>query len=96
MTILTSDEGATMLRTDVDDQVLADLLPLVDAYLLQATGHKWEADTTIDPLAKNAARMLLVQWYENPGMMGDSSSPLSFGLRAAVIQLKTKAMELVP
>jgi hypothetical protein len=47
----------------------------------------------INTTAKSAARMLLVQWYENPAQLG-SESVLSFGLNAVLLQLKAEARRL--
>ncbi len=92
--ILTPSEAANVLRTEVTDALLLDLLPQVDAYIREATGRDWAADTPIHPEAKSAARMLLVMWYENPAMLGSGISSLSHGLSAALTQLEAKALEL--
>lgn len=89
--ILSVDEAANALRTDTSDLVMLDLLPMVDAYIEQATGRDWAADATIAPEARSAARMLLVLWYENPAMVGAEGS-LHYGLRAALTQLEAKAL----
>ena len=90
-TILTTTEAANALRCDVSDPEMIDLLPQVDGYLINATGHDWTADTPIDPTAKSAARMLLVMWHEDPAMMAQHNAPLSFGLTSALVQLEAKA-----
>ena len=91
--ILTTIEAATVLRCETDDQNMLDLLDQVDAYIENATGWKWTEDTEINPTAKSAARMLLVQWHENPAQLG-SESVLSFGLNAVLLQLKAEAKRL--
>lgn len=91
MTILTALEGANVLRCEQTDPEMNNLLPLVDDYIKNATGRDWAADTTIDATAKSAARMLLVLWHENPGMVGNESS-LNFGLRSVLAQLEAKAI----
>lgn len=85
--ILTVNEAANVLRCADDDAEMLALLPIVDRYLINATGYDWRLDTTIREEAKSAARMLLVMWHENPGMVGQSES-LSFGLAAALTQLE--------
>jgi hypothetical protein len=90
--ILTTAEAANTLRCEEDAQTMLDLLPLVDEYIHQATGHDWADDLTIDETAKSAARMLLTVWHENPGMMASGLTTLSFGLRAALSQLEAKAL----
>lgn len=92
--ILTATEAANVLRTTDDDPVMLMLLPAIDAYIEQATGRDWAADTTVRQEAKNAARMLLVRWYEDPGGMA-AGEVLSAGLRAALTQLEALALELV-
>ena len=91
--ILTPTEAATVLRCAIDDQNMLDLLPQVDAYIENATGWKWTEDEVINPTAKAAARMLLVQWHENPAQLG-TESVLSFGLDAVLLQLKAEAKRL--
>ena len=91
-TILTMTEAATALRSAEDDPNMLDLLPLVDAYLKQATGRDWTADDPIYDEAKSAARMLLVMWHENPGMINMPGSSLGFGLAAVLFQLKMLAL----
>ena len=89
--ILTASEGSIVLRCEITDADMLALLPLVDDYIKDATGHNWAADTTINPKAKAAARMLLVMWHENPGMIGVGSS-LNFGLTAMLVQLEGLAL----
>ena len=92
--ILTVEEAANVLRCAEDDPNMLDLLPLVDAYLKQATGRDWAADLVIYSEAKSAARMLLVKWHENPGQINQAADGLGFGLAASMIQLKAYALEL--
>jgi hypothetical protein len=97
MPILTSEEAANVLRCEIDDPNMLDLLPSVDAYINYATGRTWGEDVPIRDEAKTVARMLLVQWHENPGMIGAAGGahvPLSFGLNAALFQLKILALQL--
>ena len=91
--ILTAAEAARVVRTEVTDQIMLDLLPSVDAYIQQATGRDWTKDTTVRAEAKSAARMLLVMWYENPGMVGNGITTLGSGLTAALLQLEALAMQ---
>jgi hypothetical protein len=89
--ILTTTEASNALRCDPADPEMIDLLPQVDRYIINATGHDWTADTTINPAAKSAARLLLVMWHEDPAMMAQRNAPLSFGLMAALVQLEALA-----
>lgn len=96
--ILSAAEAANVLRCDVTDAAMLQLLPLVDSYIKNGTGRDWTADTTIHPMAKAAAQMLLVMWYEDPGMLGrfrnfGQTAPLSFGLTAALAQLEALAAQ---
>lgn len=85
--ILTAAEAATVLRTTTTDPDMLALLPLVDAYIKRATGRDWAVDTSIAPEAKSAARILLVQWHEDPGQVGDGAG--SIGLAGALTQLES-------
>jgi hypothetical protein len=91
MNILTASEAAMVLRTSELDQNMLDLLPQIDVFIRGATGHDFAGDATILPQAKSAARMLLVKWYEDPGMMANSTSSLNFGLTSMMCQLEAWA-----
>lgn len=91
--ILTAAEAAIVLRCEATDTNLLQVLPLVDSYLRNATGHDWAADTTIHATAKAAARILLVQWHENPGMMANGQASMEFGLTACLVQLGAIALD---
>lgn len=90
--LLTAAEAASAIRVAADDADLLNLLPLVDAFIKKATGRDWTQDGTINPLAKNAARMLIVQWYDNPAQVGDGNT-LTFGLTNALAQLESEALK---
>lgn len=90
--ILTTTEAANVLRCSPDNPEMLNLLPQVDAYIKQATGHDWAADAIIAPEAKNAARMLLVLWFENPGMIASGVATLNHGLTAVLTQLEALAL----
>jgi hypothetical protein len=90
--ILTAAEAANYLRTETTDATMLMLLPAVDGFIQRATGRDWTADTTINPVAKAAAGMLLVQWHENPAQMG-SEDALSFGLTNVLAQLEAEALK---
>lgn len=90
--LLTTTQASNALRVATSDSRMADLLPLVDRYIRDATGRDWTADATIHPTAMSAATMLLVQWYDNPSMIGMDGS-LSHGLTAALTQLEAEALK---
>lgn len=92
--ILSASEAATVLRCASDDPIMLAMLSGVDAYIRRATGRDWTADAAICEEAKSCARMLLVQWHENPGMTGSEGS-LSFGLAACLTQLQAMALEYI-
>ncbi|TRZ48833.1 hypothetical protein D4S03_09160 [bacterium] len=92
--ILTSAEAAAILRVAEDDQDMLALLPLVDEYIERSTGRDWAADSVVDNGAKAAARMLLVQWFENPAMQASGIASLEFGLNAVLTQLEARALQL--
>lgn len=93
-TILTAMEASRILRVESTDSLMLDVLPQVDGYIEQATGRDWAADATIEPVAKAAARILLVMWYENPGMLSGGEPVMTAGLRATLMQLEAKAVLL--
>ena len=92
--ILTDTEASNVLRCAIDDPNMLALLPAIDAYIEMATGRDWAADASIRQEAKSAARILLVQWHEDPGMMAGSQAMLSGGLQACLAQLEALALEL--
>lgn len=89
--ILTPFEAAIVLRCNETDANMLALLPGVDAYLKQATGRDWAKENPVPEEARNAARMLLVLWQENPAMQGSVPSQ-SFGLIACISQLAAMAL----
>jgi hypothetical protein len=86
--ILTAAQAANFIRTSVTDAVMLQLLPLVDDYIKNATGHDWASDANADNTAVVAAGMLLTFWYDNPSMVGQA--PLA--VRSTLMQLEAKAM----
>jgi hypothetical protein len=92
--ILTAAEAAIILRCEDDDANMLMLLPQIDWYIKYATGRDWALDETINPVAKGAARILLVQWYETPGMLGQGITTLGAGLISCLVQLEAQALEL--
>lgn len=90
--ILSASEAATVLRCETTDADMLALLSLVDVYVKNATGHDWTTDSPIRSEAKAAARMLLVLWHENPGMISSGMTTLGFGLSAVLVQLEAIAM----
>ncbi|MBI5951900.1 MAG: phage gp6-like head-tail connector protein [Chloroflexi bacterium] len=85
--ILTATEASQFARTETTDAVMLALLPMVDEYLYNATGHEWQTDSTINPTAKLAAGMLLVSWYDNPSQVGQPVSG------APLVQLEAEALK---
>jgi hypothetical protein len=65
------------------------LLPQIDTYIKDATGHDWTVDSPILDTAKSAARVLLVRWYEDPGRVNDM--PLH-GISSLLTQLEVIAL----
>lgn len=92
MNILTASEAAAVLRVLSTDSDMLALLPLVDRYIELATGRDWTNDSTIASEAKAAARMLLTQWYENPGQQAQGVTGMAHGLNAALAQLEARAL----
>ena len=92
--ILTAAEAAAVLRVSNTDPDMLTLLPLVDKAIENATGRAWQDDSPIEPTAKAAARILMVQWHENPGMIASGMTSLEFGLGACLTQLEAIALTL--
>ncbi len=90
--LLTATEAANLLRCEETEAEMLALLPLVDAYIQKATGRDWTGDNPIHPLAKSAARMLLVRMHEDPGGMV-AGAALSFGLHAILTQMKAMVLQ---
>lgn len=65
--ILSIVEARDTLRIDGsdNDSIIIPLVESIPAYLETATGHTWldEQGNALDPLAKTAARFLLILWY---------------------------------
>lgn len=89
--ILTAPEAAAVLRCEETDQVMLDLLSQIDEYIENATGRDWSGDDPVWPTAKAAARMLVVLWHEDPGVLAANVGSLGFGLRATLTQLEALA-----
>ena len=87
--ILTAVQAANFIRTETTDAVMLQLLPLVDQYLLNATGHNWAADAEIHASAITAAGMLITFWYDNPGMIGQ----VPVTVRGTLMQLEAEALK---
>lgn len=90
--ILTAIEAAVVLRCNENDANMLAILPGIDAYLKRATGKDWAKEVPIPDEAKNAARMLLVLWHENPGMISSETASPPFGLTACITQLAALAL----
>jgi hypothetical protein len=89
--ILTTAEAATVLRGETDDPDMLDLLPIVDAFIKNHTGRDWTLDTTIHPMAKAAARLILVEWHEDAGMSAGEQRTITLGARNLLFELKMLA-----
>jgi hypothetical protein len=86
--ILTATEASRFIRSTATDPMMLQYLPLIDQYLLNATGHDWTTDATIHPTAKIAAGMLLCYWYDNPGAVGTAPDTVINQL----VQLEAEAL----
>jgi hypothetical protein len=90
---LCEKEAADMLKLESaeDNPQLNIILPAVDDYIKTATGKDWSKDNPIDPIAKLVACVLLVRWFEDPGMIGKATDAGVIGL---IGQLHAKALEV--
>ena len=86
--ILTVSEAISTLgehSDTVDESRLTDEIEAVEAYITRATGYVVAG--TIDPVAKKLARMLLVQWWDNPD--GQTTRQASdYGVQNLIVQLR--------
>lgn len=90
--ILSSAEAAAFLKCDEDDPSMLLLLPEIDEYIKRGTGHDWAADSIVPYAAKSAARNLIIQWHEDPGMLtGSQATVLSGNFQACMSQLRAMA-----
>lgn len=92
--ILTPDEASRVVKVDPADEVLADILPQVDAYIREATGRDWTLDDPIKPEAKSAARLQLALFYDLGAMQPSQLAVLRAGLLSALAQLETISIGL--
>lgn len=89
--ILTMQEAMDVLRMEEEDveraekELLAREIAAVEEYLVCATGRD---DLSGNPLALQAATILLTQWHENPAMMGKNLQALDYGLTNLIVQLR--------
>lgn len=89
ISILTAQEAANFVRTEPTDVILLQLIPLVDQYLLNATGHDWAADFPPHPTAQSAAGILLMYWYDRLDNIGQAPESLT----AMLLQLEAEALK---
>ena len=91
--ILTPQEAMALLRLKEDPNDYPEIniiLPAVDSFIESATGKDWGQDNIVDPVAKMAAGILFVRWFDNIGMIGQKVDDIGFiGL---ITQLEAKAL----
>lgn len=89
--ILTEQEAVAVLKLGAasDYPELDIILPAVDDFIKTATGKDWALDASIDPTAKMTAAVLLVRWFEDPGMIGKVDNA-DKGLIGLIGQLQAK------
>lgn len=88
--ILTADEVKEAIYVDADfstDQANA-LSQSVTSYIKQITGYDWSADKEIEPLAKQCAKMLCLQFYYNNGENYKPEYDMHVGATALLEHLK--------
>lgn len=67
--IITIEEARDTLRVDGSDNDII-IIPLIEAiphYLEATTGKSWVDGETVHPLAKTAAKFILMLWYNPQG-----------------------------
>lgn len=98
MLILTAQQACDALNfsspEEMPEKVTTIFLPAIDSFIQNATGKNWgdltETYTAIDPVAIMAASVLLVQWIEDPGMIGKTGDP---GVLGMIGQLKARVIQ---
>lgn len=91
LSLISLGEAKQILRVDGTDSdlLLSQIITAAEQYILNATGK----DFSGDPLAKMAASMLVVMWFENPAMIGKvGDHDLSYGLNNIITQLQAVAL----
>jgi hypothetical protein len=97
MSILTLQNAADALNYNSPDEMPAKVatifIPAVDGFIKEATGKDWgvltDTYTSIDPIAIMVAAVLLVRWFEDPGMIGKVSD---VGVLSMISQLEAKVL----
>jgi len=98
MPILTEQEACEALNyteiAEMPPKVLSILLPGVEEFLTSSTGKDWgtltDSYTAIDPVAKMAAGILLVRWFEDNNEVGTASG---IGVIGLIGQLEAKHLQ---
>ena len=96
MAILTSQEASEILKYnspgEMPGNITSIILPAIDTFIKDATGKDWALGVPIDPTAKMVASVLLVRWYEDPGMIGKAPDS---GIVMFISQLHAKVLQEV-
>lgn len=87
--MLTLSEVKRWLRLEEDftdeDGLLQTLIKAAEEYIANATGrHDWGDN----PIAKLLAQVLIADWYENRGAVGQVREELRLTVRSLLIQLQ--------
>jgi hypothetical protein len=79
---------------ELPEKVASIFLPAIDDCLKSATGKDWgtltEIYTAIDPTAKMVASILLVRWFNDPGLIGQI---VGDGIIGFIAQLEAKVLQ---
>lgn len=79
---------------DVPEKAYDIIYPGVEAHIKDATGKDWgtltDTYTEIYPIAKTIASILLVRWFEDPGMIGKTND---IGVLSLINQLEAKYLQ---
>lgn len=86
--MLTLDEVKTFLRIDADmsedDAFLSSLIVVSNQFIINATHTNADTDSELFKLAQ---KMLILDWYENRGMVGKAEG-LRFDMESILFQIK--------
>jgi hypothetical protein len=96
MAILNNSEIAEALRyaspEDLPEAAFG-ISAAAEAFLASATGHDWGKDRRVDDLAKQAARILLVKWFDDPEQCGRSDGVYGLTNLIGLLQLEASRGE---
>lgn len=88
--VLTEEEVSEALGLDFDTDVnLKEYAEIASSFLFTKTGYDWGCDTTIEPLAKQCAKMYIRDlFFDRSGGNYNQSHSYSLGITSLLIDLQ--------